>query len=153
MVFDVIEDDLTNEQSRDLIAFHLAGMNENVPPGATFLGLSALQAPDVTVWSAWENQKIASIGALKMLSGEAGEIKSMRTHPDFIGRGAGAAILRTIIAAARSRGLRRLSLETGSGKAFEAALALYGKYGFRKGEAYSTHVQTAFNHFLHLDLD
>jgi putative acetyltransferase len=151
-MFDVIEDDLTKTQSQDLIAFHLAGMSENVPPGVTFLGLAELQRPEVTVFSAWEGAKIASIGALKTLPDGTGEIKSMRTHPDFVGRGAGAVILRAIMSAARSRGLRRLSLETGSGSAFEAARALYEKNGFRKGEAYSTHEQTEFNHFLHLDL-
>ncbi|MDE1995321.1 MAG: GNAT family N-acetyltransferase [Rhizobiaceae bacterium] len=151
-MFEVVVDDLTNAQTQALIAFHLAGMNENVPPGATFLGLSDLQRPEVTVWSAWENAKIASVGALKLLPDGTGEIKSMRTHPDFAGRGAGGIILRTIITAAKSQGLRRLSLETGSGSAFEAALALYQKHGFKKGEAYSTHEQTSFNHFLHLDL-
>lgn len=152
-MFEVVEDDLSNVQSRELIALHLAGMNEHVPPGAVFLGLSDLQSSDVTVWSAWEDAKIASIGALKTLHDGTGEIKSMRTHPDFVGRGAGAIILKTIIAAARSRGLRRLSLETGSGNSFEAARALYQKHGFMKGEPYSTHVQTEFNHFLHLRLD
>lgn len=151
-MFDVIEDDLTHEQSRELVAFHLSGMNADVPPGATFLGLTDLQRPEVTVWSAWEAGRIASIGALKRLPDGSGEIKSMRTHPDFTGRGAGAVILKTIIAAARERGLYRLSLETGSGASFAAAFALYQKFGFRKGEAYSTHEQTAFNHFLHLDL-
>lgn len=151
-MLDVIQDDLTNPQTRDLIAFHLAGMSENVPEGATFLDLSALERPDVTVWTAWEHGKIASVGALKLLGDGTGEIKSMRTHPDFIGRGAGAIILKTIIAAGRDRRLNRLSLETGSGDAFAAAMALYVKHGFRKGEAYSTHVQTEFNHFLHLDL-
>jgi putative acetyltransferase len=152
MMFEIVEDDLTNPQSRALIALHLAGMSETVPEGATFLGLSDLERPEVTVWSAWENSKIASIGALKMLPDGTGEIKSMRTHPDFAGRGAGAVILKTIVAAGTARGLRRLSLETGSGSAFAAAMALYQKYGFRKGEAYSTHEQTEFNHFLHLDL-
>ncbi|KAG8354322.1 hypothetical protein FVEN_g12899 [Fusarium venenatum] len=74
----------------------------------------------------------------------------MRTHPDSVGRGAGALILETITTAATERGLRRLSLETGSGKTFEAALAFYQKYGFKKGAAYSTYQQTEFNHFLHL---
>jgi putative acetyltransferase len=151
-MFEVVEDDLTTVQSRDLIAFHLASMRENVPPGATFLDLTDLQRPEVTVWSAWENGRIVSVGALKTLPDGTGEIKSMRAHPDFTGRGAGAVILETIIAVAKARGLRRLSLETGSGSAFEPALALYQKYGFRKGEPYSTHKQTKFNHFLHLDL-
>uniref|UniRef100_A0A8H7TMR3 N-acetyltransferase domain-containing protein n=1 Tax=Bionectria ochroleuca TaxID=29856 RepID=A0A8H7TMR3_BIOOC len=151
-MFNVIEDDLTSTQSRDLIAFHLAGMSESVPPGAVFLGLADLQQPEVTVWSAWEDTRIASIGALKILPDGTGEIKSMRTHPDFVGRGAGATILKTIIKAATARDLRRLSLETGSGSAFEAPLAFYQKFGFKKGASYSTYQQTEFNHFLHLDL-
>ena len=151
-MFDVIEDDLSRPQSRDLIALHLAGMNETVPVGARFLDLSDLQRPDVMVWSAWEGSRIASIGALKALPDGNGEIKSMRTHPDFLGRGAGACILKFIITAASSRGLQRLSLETGSGKAFRAAMALYQRYGFVEGEAYANHKKTTFNHFLHLDL-
>lgn len=152
-MFEIIEDDLSSQKSRDLIAFHLAGMSDSVPDDAIFLDLSDLQQPGVTVWSAWENTKIASIGALKMLSDGTAEIKSMRTHPEFVGRGAGGLILKTMIAAASSRGIRRISLETGSGSSFAAAYALYEKHGFKKGDAYSTHKQTEFNHFLHLDLD
>jgi putative acetyltransferase len=149
----VREDDLCDQQSRDLIALHLAGMGANVPPGALFLGLADLQRPEVTVWSVWESSSIAGIGALKMLRDGTGEIKSMRTHPDFTGRGVGARILTTIIKAAKARGIPRLSLETGSGPSFEAALSLYEKFGFRKGEAYSGYRQTDFNHFMHLDLN
>ena len=71
----------------------------------------------------------------------------------FVGRGADAIILKTTIAAASSRGVRRLSLETGSGSFFHAALAWYQKHGFTKGEAYSSHTQTEFNLFLHLKLN
>lgn len=149
----VREDDLTSQQSRDLIALHLKGMEESVPLGALFLSVSDLQSPRVKVWSVWEGDDIASIGALKLLPDGTGEIKSMRTHPDFTGRGAGSRILETIIGAAKTRGLRRLSLETGSGPSFEAARTLYERFGFRKGEAYSGYEQTDFNHFLHLDLD
>jgi putative acetyltransferase len=59
--------------------------------------------PEVTVWSAWQGDRIASIGALKMLDAQQAEIKSMRTHPDFLRQGAGAAVLHTIIAHARDR--------------------------------------------------
>lgn len=148
----VHEDDLSDPQSQGLISLHLAGMAADVPPGALFLDLSDLQRPNVTVWSAWDGPRIASIGALKMLPDGTGEIKSMRTHPDFIGRGAGARILATIVDAAKARGVRRLSLETGSGPSFEAARALYEKFGFREGEPYSAYVKTDFNHFLHLQL-
>ena len=44
------------------------------------------------------------------------------------------------------------SLETGSGPAFEAALALYRRRGFRDGEAFGGYQRSAFNQFLHLPL-
>lgn len=152
-MFVVREDDLQGEQSRALLAFHLAGMHAHSPPGSVFaLDLSGLQAQDVTVWSAWREGRIASIGALKMLGGQAGEIKSMRTHPDFLRQGASAAILERIIAAAVDKGVRRLSLETGSGPSFEPALALYRRRGFVRGPAFSDYAVSDFNQFMHLDL-
>jgi putative acetyltransferase len=76
----------------------------------------------------------------------------MRTHPDFLRRGVAATLLGHIVAQARARGLVRLSLETGSGPAFEPALALYRAHGFADGEAFADYPQTAFNRFLHLPL-
>jgi len=154
MVFAIREDDLASEQSRALLALHLAGMNANSPPGSVFaLDLSGLKSSDVTVWSAWRGRRIASIGALKMLHDRTAEVKSMRTHPDFLRLGAAAAILEHIIATAQSRGVMALSLETGSGEAFEPALALYRRRGFVNGDAFSDYVASDFNQFLHLKLE
>ncbi|MET0294214.1 MAG: GNAT family N-acetyltransferase, partial [Phenylobacterium sp.] len=80
------------------------------------------------------------------------EVKSMRTHPDHLRRGIGAALLERIIEEAQARGLRRLSLETGRGAAFEAALALYRKRGFVQGPAFSDYQPSEFNQFFHLAL-
>lgn len=151
--FEVREDDLSSAEVRALLSLHLSGMNANSPPGHVFaLDLSGLQTPEVTVWAAWQGKRAAAIGALKMLGGGVAEIKSMRTHPDFLRKGAGAAILETIIAAARERGVVRLSLETGSGPAFDPALALYRRRGFVDGPAFSDYRQSEFNQFLHLAL-
>ena len=87
-----------------------------------------------------------------MLPGGDGEVKSMRTHPDFIRMGAAAAILDTIVSTARSRGASRLSLETGSGASFEPALALYRRRGFRNGGPFADYEASSFNQFLHLEL-
>jgi putative acetyltransferase len=76
----------------------------------------------------------------------------MRTHPDFLRRGVGALVLETIVDAARAAGMTRLSLETGSGPAFEPALALYRRRGFRPGGAFGDYEASAFNQFLHLAL-
>jgi len=149
----VRRDDLSDPQTRDLVRLHLAGMADNSPPGHCFaLDDSGLKAPEVTLWSAWRGDRIAAIGALKALGSGAGEIKSMRTHPDHLRQGAGAAILDEIIAEARRRGYRRLSLETGRGEAFEAALAMYRARGFASGGAFADYVGSDFNQFMHLEL-
>lgn len=152
-MFQIRVDDLSDIQTRGLLALHLAGMQANSPPEAVFaLDLSGLQTPEVTVWSAWEGEAIASIGALKRLPDGGAEVKSMRTHPDHLRKGAAAALLETIIASARAEGISRLSLETGSGDAFEPALALYRRRGFANGDAFSDYTASEFNQFLHLDL-
>jgi len=149
----VRRDDLSGRQTQDLLRLHLAGMQDSSPPGHCFaLDDSGLKAPEVTLWSAWRGERIAAIGALKALGDGTGEIKSMRTHPDHLRQGAGAAILDEIIAEARRRGFRRLSLETGSGEAFEAALAMYRARGFKSGGAFSDYVASEFNQFMHLEL-
>ena len=146
-------DDLSSDATRELLRLHLAGMHANSPPGHVFaLDLSGLQAPGVTVWSAWKGEAVCGIGALKQLDAASGEVKSMRTHPDHLRQGVGAAILEHIIGEARARGLRRLSLETGQGPAFEPALALYRRRGFVDGEAFADYVRSPFNQFLHLRL-
>lgn len=129
-------------------------MRESSPPGTSFaLDLGGLQAPDVTVWSGWVGPRIAGIGALKDLRNGCGEVKSMRTHPDFLRQGVAAQLLEHIIQAARDRAMRRLSLETGTGPYFEPALALYRRRGFVSGPAFADYPRdTSFNQFLHLDL-
>lgn len=147
------QDDLSSAATQDLLRIHLAGMHASSPPDHVFaLDLSGLQSPDVTVWSAWDGAEICGIGALRQLDAASGEVKSMRTHPDKLRRGVAAALLEHIIAEARGRGLVRLSLETGSGPAFEPALALYRRRGFRDGEAFGDYEPSAFNQFLHLEL-
>lgn len=139
--------------TRELVRLHLDGMHANSPPGSVFaLDLPRLKSPGVTFWTAWIDGVIAGMGALKDLGDGTGEVKSMRTHPLYLRRGVGAALLEHIIVAARARGMRRLSLETGSGPAFEPALALYRRRGFVDGEAFAQYERSAFNQFLHLSL-
>ncbi len=147
------EDDLSGEATQALLALHLRGMHANSPPGHVFaLDLSGLTAPGITVWSVRQGHQVIGIGALKGLEGGAGEIKSMRTHPDYLRKGVAAALLDHIIATARERGWTRLSLETGIGPAFEPALGLYRKRGFVNGAAFAGYRPSAFCQFLHLAL-
>lgn len=151
--FDVREDDLKSAATCALLELHLVGMHASSPPGSVYaLDLFGLRAAEVTVWTAWRDERVASVGALKALGSGAAEVKSMRTHPDFLGQGAAAAVLDRILREAKQRGIRHLSLETGSGSAFEAALRLYKQRGFVSGPAFAGYEQTAFNQFLHMDL-
>lgn len=150
-MFDIRPDDLTDPQTRALLALHLSGMQANSPPEAVFaLDLSGLQRADMQVWTIWDGTAIAGVGALRTLAADHGEIKSMRTHPDHLRRGVATALLRHIIAQAKAQGMRRLSLETGSGPAFDPALTLYRTHGFVDGEPFGDYRRSAFNQFLHL---
>jgi putative acetyltransferase len=146
--------DLDDPQVQAVIEYHQRTIAADSPPGFSFaLDLSGLRAPGITVWAAHVEGQAAAIGAIKRLDEKSAELKSMRTLPQFLRQGLAAALLETIIAHARSQGLTRISLETGSGPAFDPALALYRKRGFVNGAAFGDYVLTDFNQCLHLALD
>jgi putative acetyltransferase len=147
------EDDLTGSEIRALLETHFAGMLASSPPGSChFLDFDGLNAPDVTFWSLWDNAELAGCGALKQLSATHGEIKSMRTHADHLRKGVGAMMLTHIISQARERGYGRLSLETGSSKAFVPAMAMYEAHGFEYCPPFGDYVEDPFSRFMTLAL-
>lgn len=120
-----------------LLRTHLLRARAETAPGSSHaLDLSGLRAPEVTFWSVWSGNEesgdraVVGVGALKRLSDTHGEVKSMHTAEAARGRGVGTALLRHIIAQAASRGMTRLSLETGSWPYFAPARALYARHGF-----------------------
>lgn len=153
VMFVIRPGDFDADQVKALLTRHLEGMHASSPPGHVFaLDWSALQTPDISFYALWEDDALLGVGALKALGSGDGEIKSMRTADAHLRRGVAATILQHIVGEARRRGYRRLSLETGSGPAFEAALTLYRKHGFTEGGAFGDYVKSPFNQFLHLDL-
>jgi putative acetyltransferase len=128
---DIRVDDVTGSAVRSLIAAHLRGMHATSPPESVHaLGLEALRDPSVTVWSAWHGNELAGVAALRTLDARRGEIKSMRVVEDFLGSGIGRALLRHVVAEARTRGMHTLLLETGASEDFEPARRLYASEGF-----------------------
>ena len=126
----IILDDLTHPKVLALLQSHLDGMHEISPPEHVHaLDVSNLQLPEVSFWTAWEGEELLGCGAIKELSDETGEIKSMRTHTAHLRKGVAAKILEHILITAKERGYKKLSLETGYGPSFEPALSLYKKYG------------------------
>ena len=146
--------DFEDDRVKAMLTRHLEGMHANSPPGHVFaLDWSGLQEPAISFYTLWEGEELLGFGALKELDPSSGEIKSMRTADAQLRKGIARTILDHIIAEARRRGYTRLSLETGSGPAFEPALALYRKRGFTDGGAFGSYEKSPFNQFLHLDLD
>ncbi len=149
----IIEDDLSLPVVQNLLAFHLQSMAANSPEDSSYaLDLSGLQKEGITVWTLWDNENVLGCGALHELSPTLAEIKSMRTHPDYLRKGVATKLLEHMLITAQKRGYETLSLETGTGKAFEAAVTLYKKYGFENGGVFSDYEESDFNQFLHLKL-
>lgn len=123
--------ELDHPQVIALLREHLRGMAELSPPESVHaLDLDGLKRPDISFWSAWDEDDLLGCGALKQLDAEHGEIKSMRTATAHRRRGVAAALLEHLLGEAGRRRYRRLSLETGSMEGFEPARSLYARYGF-----------------------
>jgi putative acetyltransferase len=124
-------DDPLAPDVRALLERHLAFAHEtSLPEDVHALEADALAEPGVTFFSLREDGALLGIGALKELDPDHAELKSMHTAQEARGRGVARALVEHLIAVARHRGYRRLSLETGAGEAFAPARALYARAGF-----------------------
>jgi putative acetyltransferase len=145
--------DFSDPRVLDLLREHLAGMHASSPPGSVYaLDLSGLQQLTVSFFTVWDGDELLGCGAIKQLGNGDAELKSMRTTARHMRRGAGKAMLEHLLRVARARRYRRVVLETGSGPAFEPAIALYRKYGFEPAAAFGDYVATEFNQFFELGL-
>lgn len=116
------------------------------------LDLSGLRDPAVTLWTVWDGDTLLGMGALKQLDATHGEIKSMRTAPDQLRRGVAGMMLDHLLAEARVRGYRRVSLETGSNEPFAPARALYERTGFVETGPFADYTDTGFSRYYTMTL-
>lgn len=124
-------DDLSRPSVIALLEDHLRNMYELSPPNQVFaFDAGKLKAPGVSIWTAWDDERLLGCAALKELSSTQGEIKSMRTPSALRRTGAGRALLNHIINVAHSRRYHVLYLETGRHPAFAPAQTLYASAGF-----------------------
>jgi putative acetyltransferase len=127
----IAPDDPAADDVRALLGRHLAFARATTLPEEVYaLDVDGLQDAAVTLFSFRSDGELLGVAALKRLDGEHGEIKSMHTAEAARGRGVGRALVDHLIAVARERGYRRLSLETGAGPAFAPARRLYASVGF-----------------------
>lgn len=149
----IVRDDLTHPEVIALVELHLRAAHENSPAGSVFaLDLTGLRDPHVTAWSAWDGDRVVGLAALKHLDEAHGELKSMRTAPTYLRRGVGRMLLDHVIAEARTRGYRRLSLETGTVASFAAAHALYEQAGFTACDPFGSYSDRVFAAYYTLEI-
>ena len=153
MLMTIIPGDLDDSRVRAVLEHHVTSARAATAPGSAHaLDLEGLKAPDIKFWAAWDEDALLGVGALKRLSSDHGEIKSMHTAQAARRTGVGSAMLRHIVATARARGMSRLSLETGSWDHFAPARALYARHGFVECGPFAAYVLDPNSVFMTLEI-
>ncbi len=82
----IIQGDLSDQRVVDLLHIHLTSFPPGPPESGHALDLTGLQSPDVSFWTIWGDETLLGFGALKRLSADDGEVKSMLTAQVMRGR-------------------------------------------------------------------
>ncbi|MEO0690625.1 MAG: GNAT family N-acetyltransferase [Pseudomonadota bacterium] len=146
MAYTIDIDTLESDDVLNLLQLHLDEMFAASPADKVHaMPAERLREADVTFYAVRQANELAAVGALKALSPDMGELKSMRASPKFRGKGAGRALLEHLLEEARARGYRWLGLETGRTREFSDARALYERYGFCECKAFNGYVSDEFS--------
>jgi putative acetyltransferase len=152
-MFRIVKGDLSDSRVIDLLHTHVTRARAETACGSAHaLDLTGLQSPDISVWTIWDDNALLGAGALKRLSADHGEVKSMYTAESTRGKGVGSAMLRHIIATARASGMSRLSLETGSRDYFRPARSFYKRHGFLECPPFGDYLLDPNSVFMSMDL-
>ena len=109
------------------------------------LDASKLFLPDITVFGARIDGELVGVGAIRKLDLLHAELKSMHTLAKSRGSGVGKAMVAYIEDFARSSGIERMSLETGTNEDFRPARQLYKSIGYQSCEAFGDYVLSEDN--------
>ena len=133
-----IEGNFDNPEVHELLIKHFIELRSVSPEGSTHvLDIAGLKDPFIKFWSLWDENNLMGIGALKFLDKGHGEFKSIRVSDNFKAKGNGLKIINHLINEAKKLNIKRLSLETGSGKFFLSARSLFNKCGFEPCQPFS----------------
>tara|TARA_B100001057_G_scaffold291803_1_gene291889 strand:- start:64 stop:531 length:468 start_codon:yes stop_codon:yes gene_type:complete len=126
-----LEGNFDNPEVNKLLTNHFIELRAASPKGSTHvLDIPGLKISSIKFWSLWENERLFGCGALKFLNKEHGEFKSIRIHDFYRNQGNGIKLIDHLISEAEKLGIKRLSIETGSGKFFEPARKLFKRCEF-----------------------
>ena len=121
-----IEGNFDHPDVNELLTKHFIELRAASPEGsAHVLDIPGLKVSSIKFWSLWEKDKLLGCGALKFLDKQHGEFKSIRVHDDFRNKGNGIKVIEHLINEAKKLDIKRLSIETGSGKFFKPARKLF----------------------------
>lgn len=113
------------------------------------LGLAELRKADVQIFTARDtDNSLMGCAALKTLNPEHGEIKSVRTHPDYLRKGVSGALMGHIEKTAQANGLTALYLETHNTPQYAAACRMYEKLGYEYCGPFGDYTQNPRNVFM-----
>ena len=127
-----IEGNFDHPEVNDLLTKHFIELRAASPEGsAHVLDIPGLKVPSIKFWSLWKNRKLFGCGALKFLSKDHGEFKSIRVHDNFRNQDNGVKVIQHLINEANKLQIKRISIETGAGKFFEPARKLFKKCNFQ----------------------
>ena len=133
-----IEGNFDNPEVHELLVKHFIELKSVSPEGsAHVLDIVGLKDPSIKFWSLWEESDLIGSGALKFLSQEHGEFKSIRIADKFRNKGNSKKVINHLISEAKKLEIKRLSLETGAGDFFLTARKLFNKCGFSPCEPFS----------------
>ena len=133
-----IENNFEEPQVNELLTMHFIELRSVSPPGSTHvLDIPGLKDPTIRFWSLWDGDNLVGCGALKLFDKEHGEFKSIRVANKFRKSGMGEKIILHLIDQAQQIGIKKLSIETGSGEFFAPARKLFEKFGFKECEPFA----------------
>jgi putative acetyltransferase len=146
--------DPLDEDVSGLIRLHLElGRASSPPEDAHALEVDELLDPSIVLFAAHSDDEILAVGALKEIDDDHAEVKTMHTVEWARRRGVGRAMLDHLLAEARRRGYRRVSLETGSMDVFAPARSLYADAGFSPCDPFGDYRPSPNSVYMTLSLD
>ena len=139
------EKSLTDELAQILQAHWLFCTSSTPIEHVYALDASKLFSPDITVFGARIDGELVGVGAIRKLDPHHAELKSMHTLAKSRGSGVGRAMVAHLEDFARSSGIERMSLETGTNEAFKPARELYKSLGYNSCDAFGDYVLSEDN--------
>lgn len=132
---------------------HTEDMHADTPPESIhMMPRTELEHPDIAFFVLRDAGRAIGMGAIKTIAPGHGEVKSMHVLSEERGRGLSRLLAERMIAHARSAGLERLSLETGTQDMFRPARILYERVGFHECGPFGSYRLDPNSVYMTLDL-